>query len=258
MLEVRDVAAGYGDVQVLWGTSLEVQAGEVVTIIGPNGAGKTTLMRTIAGLHRPSGGQVLLEGQPLHALRAHEIVERGLILVPEGRRLFGGMTVLENLEVGAYSGRARRQRQETMGFVFETFPILAERRTQLAGTLSGGQQQMLAIGRALMGLPRLLLLDEPSLGLAPVVVQQIFGVIESITQERGVTVLLVEQNARLALEIARRAYILERGRIAGSGAASDLLRDDQVRRAYLGYVPKASDPLETDAHPDHSASGATA
>jgi branched-chain amino acid transport system ATP-binding protein len=258
MLEVRDVAARYGDVQVLWGASLEVRAGEVVTIIGPNGAGKTTLMRTIAGLHRPSGGQVLLEGQPLHTLRADEIVERGVILVPEGRRLFGGMTVLENLEVGAYSSRARRQRQATMGFVFETFPILAERRTQLAGTLSGGQQQMLAIGRALMGLPRLLLLDEPSLGLAPVIVQQIFGVIEAITQERGVTVLLVEQNARLALEIAQRAYILERGRIAGSGAASDLLRDDQVRQAYLGYVPKASGAPTDEGHADHSASGATA
>jgi branched-chain amino acid transport system ATP-binding protein len=258
MLEVRDVAARYGDVQVLWGASLEILAGEVVTIIGPNGAGKTTLLRTIAGLHRPSSGQVVLEGQPLHTLGAHQIVERGVILVPEGRRLFGGMTVLENLEVGAYSGRARRQRQTTMAFVFETFPILAERRAQLAGTLSGGQQQMLAIGRALMGLPRLLLLDEPSLGLAPVIVQQIFEVIEAITRERGVTVLLVEQNARLALEIAQRAYILERGRIAASGVASDMLQDDKVRQAYLGYAPKPSDPLPADARPDHSASGATA
>jgi branched-chain amino acid transport system ATP-binding protein len=174
MLQVRGVDARHGDVQALWDVSLEVPAGEVVTIIGPNGAGKTTLMRTIMGLHRPSAGTIMLDGGPIHTLPPHRVAERGVILVPEGRRLFGGMRVLENLEVGAYAPAARRRRAETLDFVFETFPILAERRRQHAGTLSGGQQQMLAIGRALMGLPRLLLLDEPSLGLAPIVVQQIF------------------------------------------------------------------------------------
>jgi branched-chain amino acid transport system ATP-binding protein len=234
MLEVSGVDARHGDVQALWDVSLEVHQGEVVTIIGPNGAGKTTLLRTIMGLHRPAAGSVRLEGSPIHTLPAHRVAERGVILVPEGRRLFGGMRVLENLEVGAYAPEARRRRAETLAFVFETFPILAERQRQLAGTLSGGQQQMLAIGRALMGLPRLLLLDEPSLGLAPLVVQQIFRVVETIGRQRGVTVLLVEQNARLALEAADRAYVLEQGRVVGIGRAADLLTDPRVQQAYLG------------------------
>jgi branched-chain amino acid transport system ATP-binding protein len=237
MLTVHGVNAHHGDVQALWDVSLEVRQGEVVTIIGPNGAGKTTLMRTIMGLHQPSAGSITLDSAPIHTLPPHRIAERGIILVPEGRRLFGGMRVLENLEVGAYAPEARRRRAETLTFVFDTFPILAERQRQLAGTLSGGQQQMLAIGRALMGLPRLLLLDEPSLGLAPIVVQQIFEVIEAIGHQRGVTVLLVEQNARLALEVANRAYILEQGRIAGTGPAADLLTDQRVQQAYLGYAP---------------------
>ena len=237
MLQVSGVAARHGDVQALWDVSLEVRQGEVVTIIGPNGAGKTTLMRTIMGLHKPSAGTITLDGAPIHTLPPHRVAERGVILVPEGRRLFGGMRVLENLEVGAYAPEARRRRAETLDFVFETFPILAERRQQQAGTLSGGQQQMLAIGRALMGLPRLLLLDEPSLGLAPIVVQQIFQVIESLGRQRGVTVLLVEQNARLALEVADRAYVLEQGRVAGTGRAADLLSDPRVQQAYLGYAP---------------------
>ncbi len=241
MLQVAGVDAHHGDVQALWDVSLEVRQGEVVTIIGPNGAGKTTLMRTIMGLHQPSAGSIHLDGTPIHALPPHRISERGIILVPEGRHLFGGMRVLENLEVGAYASGARRRRAETLAFVFETFPILAERQRQLAGTLSGGQQQMLAIGRALMGLPRLLLLDEPSLGLAPIVVQQIFEVIQAIGHQRGVTVLLVEQNARLALEVADRAYILEQGRIAGTGPAADLLTDQRVQQAYLGYAPTASE-----------------
>jgi branched-chain amino acid transport system ATP-binding protein len=244
MLAVQGVGARYGDVQALWDVSLEVRQGEVVTIIGPNGAGKTTLMRTIMGLHRPSAGTIRLDDTPIQGLPAHRISERGIILVPEGRHLFGGMRVLENLEVGAYASEARRRRAETLDFVFETFPILAERKSQLAGTLSGGQQQMLAIGRALMGLPRLLLLDEPSLGLAPIVVQQIFQVIEAIGHQRGVTVLLVEQNARLALEVANRAYILEQGRVAGTGPAADLLTDQRVQQAYLGYAPI---PTETPA-----------
>jgi branched-chain amino acid transport system ATP-binding protein len=239
MLEVREVDAHYGDVQAVWGATLDVREGEVVTIIGPNGAGKTTLMRTVMGLHRPSAGGIFLDGAPIHGLPPHRIAERGVVLVQEGRRLFGGMGVLENLEVGAFGARARRARADTLRFVFETFPILAERKDQVASTLSGGQQQMLAIGRALMGLPRLLLLDEPSLGLAPIVVQQIFAVVRTITGQRGVTVLLVEQNARAALELAHRAYVMEQGRVVGEGRATDLLTDEQVRRAYLGYAPTA-------------------
>jgi branched-chain amino acid transport system ATP-binding protein len=237
MLQVDGVDAHHGDVQALWDVSLEVRQGEVVTIIGPNGAGKTTLMRTIMGLHQPSAGTVQLDGAPIQALPPNRVSERGVILVPEGRRLFGGMRVLENLEVGAYAPEARRRRAETLTFVFTLFPILAERQQQLAGTLSGGQQQMLAIGRALMGLPRLLLLDEPSLGLAPIVVQQIFQVIETLGRQRGVTVLLVEQNARRALEVADRADVLEQGRIASTGPAAALLTDPRVQQAYLGYAP---------------------
>ena len=235
MLEVRDVEVFYGDLQALWGTTLEVRQGEVVALIGPNGAGKTTLMRTITGLSRAARGSVTLDGEPIQHAPAHRIVERGVVLVPEGRRLFGSMTVLENLEMGAFGRRARKQRASTLGTVFEIFPILAERRRQLAASLSGGQQQMVAIGRALMGLPRLLLLDEPSLGLAPLVVQDIFGVLRRINQG-GVTVLLVEQNARLALELADRGYVLERGRVVGEGTGAELLADESVRQAYLGYV----------------------
>ena len=201
MLEIKSVDACYGDFQALWGVSLQVNAGEIVVLIGPNGAGKTTLMRTIVGLHRPSAGSILLHGQPTERLDGHQMVESGMALVPEGRKLFGGMSVLENLEMGAYTARARRQRAETMRWVFQIFPILAERRNQTASTLSGGMQQMLAIGRALMSVPRLLLLDEPSLGLAPLIVQNIFDVV-NLVNGRGVTVVLVEQNARAALELA--------------------------------------------------------
>ncbi|MBV9353892.1 MAG: ABC transporter ATP-binding protein [Chloroflexi bacterium] len=235
LLEVRDVAAEYGDVPALWGISLDVGQGEVVALVGPNGAGKTTLMRTIAGLHHPSRGAVLLDGEPLHRLAAHQIVARGMVLVPEGRHLFGELTVLENLLLGAHAAPARRRREQTLGQVYEIFPLLAERQHQAASTLSGGQQQMLAIGRALMGTPRLLLLDEPSLGLAPIVVRTIFDVVASLNRQ-GVTVLLVEQNALLALEVANRAYILSQGRVVGAGAGSALLHDEQVQRAYLGYV----------------------
>ena len=235
MLEVRGVAADYGDVRAVWDISLHVNAGEIVALVGPNGAGKTTLMRTIAGLHRPSSGSVLFEGKRLDRLAPHRIVEQGLILVPEGRRLFGEMTVLENLRLGAFSARARASREKSLARVYDIFPLLRERRTQVAATLSGGQQQMLAVGRALMGLPRLLLLDEPSLGLAPIVVRGIFEVIAAVNRE-GITVLLVEQNAHLALEVANRAYILEQGRVAGEGTGAALLHDKQVQRAYLGYV----------------------
>ncbi len=242
MLHIENVAAAYGDVHALWDVSLDVQAHEIVVLIGPNGAGKTTLMRTIAGLHHPQGGHMTFEGRALHTLAAHQIVEQGIILVPEGRRLFGSMTVVENLELGAYTRRAKQQRDKTLQHVLDVFPLLAERRHDRASSLSGGQQQMLAMGRALMGLPRLLMLDEPSLGLAPLIVRHIFEIIKSINEE-GVTVLLVEQNARKALELAHRAYILEQGRIVGTGSGSDLLHNDEVREAYLGYAPATARTL---------------
>jgi branched-chain amino acid transport system ATP-binding protein len=235
LLEVRGLAADYGDVRALWDVTLNVQAGEIVALIGPNGAGKTTLMYTIAGLHRPSEGSVSFESEALHTRPPHEVVERGVILVPEGRHVFSSMRVLENLEVGAFSARARQKSHDTLKTVYDVFPILAERRNQLAGTLSGGQQQMLAIGRALMGLPRLLLLDEPSLGLAPLVIKDIFAVLRRVN-ETGLTVLLVEQNARMALQLAHRGYILEQGRVVGEGSGAELLADVGVQRAYLGYV----------------------
>jgi branched-chain amino acid transport system ATP-binding protein len=241
MLEVRGVAADYGDVRALWDISLAVHAGEIVALVGPNGAGKTTLMRSIAGLHRPSAGSIDLEGVATNGMPPHQIVERGLILVPEGRHLFGEMTVLENLQLGAFAARARAQRDTTLRRVYDVFPLLRERQRQVAATLSGGQQQMLAIGRALMGLPRLLLLDEPSLGLAPIVVREIFEVIQNVNQQ-GITVLLVEQNAHLALEVANRGYILEQGRVAGQGSGDELLHDRQVQRAYLGYVEAPTAP----------------
>jgi branched-chain amino acid transport system ATP-binding protein len=237
LLEVENLAVAYGDVRALWEISLRVEGGEIAVLIGPNGAGKTTLMRAIAGLQRPQAGRVRFEGQALQALAPHAIVERGIILVPEGRRLFGGMTVLENLELGAYAPRARAERAQLLAHVFEIFPLLAERRRQRANTLSGGQQQMLAIGRALMGRPRLLLLDEPSLGLAPLMVKQIFEVVRRINGE-GVTVLLVEQNARAALELASRAYIIEQGHVVGAGSGAALLRDPAVQEAYLGHAPR--------------------
>jgi branched-chain amino acid transport system ATP-binding protein len=235
VLEVRSLAVDYGDVRAVWDVSLDVHAGEIVALIGPNGAGKTTLMYTIAGLERPAAGSIAFESTSLHRLAPHEIVESGVILVPEGRHIFATMRVIENLEIGAFANRARREAARTLDWVFEIFPILRERRDQMAGTLSGGQQQMLAVGRALMGLPRLLLLDEPSLGLGPIVVADIFNVLRAINQ-RGLTVLLVEQNARMALQLADRGYILEQGRVVGEGTGAELLADPGVQRAYLGYV----------------------
>ena len=237
-LGINHLNASYGDIQALWGVSLRVDEGEIVALIGPNGAGKTTLLRTIAGLHQPLSGTVQLANTALHTLPAYRIVEQGVILVPEGRRLFGGLTVLENLELGAYSQRAREARFKTLKHVFELFPILAERQKQRANTMSGGQQQMLAIGRALMGLPRLLMLDEPSLGLAPMIVQNIFEIVKFMN-DKGVTIFLVEQNARQALELAHRAYILEQGKVVGSGTGKELLRNNEVRKAYLGFAPAA-------------------
>jgi branched-chain amino acid transport system ATP-binding protein len=239
MLEVRGLAVDYGDVRAVWDVSLDVNAGEIVALIGPNGAGKTTLMHTISGLQRASAGSIRFEGVGLHALAPHRIVESGVVLVPEGRHIFANMRVMENLEIGAFSARARRSAGATLKWVFEIFPILFERRNQIAGTLSGGQQQMLAVGRALMGLPRLLLLDEPSLGLGPIVIRDIFSVLRAVNQ-RGLTVLLVEQNARMALQLANRAYILEQGRVVGEGTGAQLLADPKVQRAYLGYVGAAT------------------
>lgn len=238
MLNVDHLAASYGDVQALWDVSLHVDVGEVVVLIGPNGAGKTTLMRTISGLHRSKAGAISFEGQAIQSTPAHWITELGVVLVPEGRHLFGSLSVMDNLELGAYTRRARSERAKTLKYVFEIFPLLAERRSQRANMLSGGQQQMLAIGRALMGLPRLLMLDEPSLGLAPMVVAQIFEFVKSINTH-GATVLLVEQNAMQALELAHRAYIIEQGRIIGEGSGQQLLNDDKVRDAYLGYVSES-------------------
>ena len=235
MLRVTNVAADYGDVRALWDVSLEVNEGEIVALIGPNGAGKTTLMHVISGLHRPSAGGIFFNDEPLHTLEPHKVVEQGVVLVPEGRHIFATMRVIENLEIGAYSPKARAKRHKTLAWVFDIFPILRERQHQVAGTLSGGQQQMLAVGRALMGLPRLLLLDEPSLGLAPLVVRDIFGVLRTINQQ-GLTILLVEQNARLALQLGHRAYILEQGHVVGSGTGAELLDDPGVQRAYLGIV----------------------
>lgn len=243
MLEIKSVDVRYGDFQALWNVSLKVEEKQIVVLIGPNGAGKTTLMRTIAGLLRPAAGDILLEGKPIQALDGHQIVERGVALVPEGRRLFNGMSVIENLEMGAYTARARAKRTQMLKWVLEVFPVLGERPHAPASTLSGGMQQMLAIGRALMSLPRLLLLDEPSLGLAPLIVQNIFDVV-NLVNSQGVTVLLVEQNARAALELAHHAYIMERGRVVGHGTGAELLSDSNVRRAYLGFIPSGEKIVE--------------
>ncbi|MBI4608316.1 MAG: ABC transporter ATP-binding protein [Candidatus Rokubacteria bacterium] len=233
MLEARDVHAGYGDVQVLFGVSFAVAAGEIVALVGPNGAGKTTLLRTIAGLLPLRRGSVTWEGRPIHQAPAHRIVEAGIALVPEGRRLFARMTVEENLRLGAFAPRALPFRREALERVFVIFPRLAERRHQLAGSLSGGEQQMVAIGRALMSRPRLLLLDEPSLGLAPRAVEAILAVLREVHRE-GVGVFLVEQNVHAALALADRGYVLETGRVTGAGSGRDLLQDPHVRQAYLG------------------------
>ena len=233
LLSVDSIVAAYGEVRALWGVSLVVDKGEIVTLLGANGAGKTTTMRVLSGLLRPRSGTVTFDGLAVHRLPPPRIVQAGLVQIPEGRRLWPRMTVLENLELGAYAPHLRRRRLEGLEWVFSLFPRLAERRIQLAGTLSGGEQQMLAIGRGLMSRPRLLMLDEPSLGLAPILVREVFRIIEEINA-RGVTVLLVEQNVRQALEVAHRGYVLETGRIVQSGAAAELLEDPRIKRAYLG------------------------
>jgi branched-chain amino acid transport system ATP-binding protein len=233
LLRLDGLEVAYGDMTAVRGVSLEVGPGEIVALIGSNGAGKTTTLRAIGGLLRPRRGRVELDGTPITGLRPAEIVARGVAHVPEGRQLFPTLTVAENLELGARTPESRRRRAETLGQVFALFPRLAERRAQTAGSLSGGEQQMCAIGRALMARPRLLMLDEPSLGLAPVVVTAIFENLRRINQER-VSILLVEQNVLRALRLSHRGYVLENGALALSGPSATLLADEGVRRAYLG------------------------
>ncbi|MCE2923680.1 MAG: ABC transporter ATP-binding protein [Roseomonas sp.] len=233
MLEVRNISAGYGSFRALFGVSIEVRAGEAVGVIGPNGAGKTTLLRVISKIISPESGQVMMQGQDLRQVAAHRVVEMGIAHVPEHRRLFPRLTVEENLRMGAFHPEARRRFAERLDFVYDLFPRMKERRDQLAGTMSGGEQQMCAIGRALMSGPKLLLMDEPSAGLAPVIVQQVFDLVRRIRAE-GYTVLIVEQNIQQVLQVVDRAYLLEVGTIKQSGNAADLLASPEIRRAYLG------------------------
>jgi branched-chain amino acid transport system ATP-binding protein len=233
MLNLTGVDAGYDGFQALFGISLEIAAGEAVAVIGPNGAGKTTLMRVISGLIRPTTGAIGMEGSDLLATPAHRILALGIAHVPEGRRLFARMTVEDNLRMGAYVAAARPKFRQRLDFVYDLFPRMSERRHQFAGTMSGGEQQMCAIGRALMSDPRLLLLDEPSAGLAPVIVQQVFELVRRI-RASGLTVLIVEQNIRQVLRVVDRAYLLEAGSLRLSGTAADLLASETIRAAYLG------------------------
>lgn len=233
MLEITDLHVHFGGIHAIKGVSLRVEQGEIVTLIGANGAGKTTTLRTVSGLKKPSQGRVSVEGQDITGLSAQARVKLGLGHVPEGRRVFPTMSVLENLELGAYLRRDRAAIASDLQGVFDRFPVLADRRKQNAGTLSGGEQQMLAMGRALMGRPRILLLDEPSMGLAPLLVQEIFDIVASINST-GTTILLVEQNANMALQVADRAYVMETGVIVLEGPAAELSKTEDIKRAYLG------------------------
>lgn len=233
MFEIKDLVVNFGGIHALKGISLHVDEGEIVTLIGANGAGKSTTLRTASGLERPTSGTVIMEGEDITKRSAQDRVRRGLVQVPEGRRVFPKMSVSENLDMGAFLRKDRANLAKDLDEVFHRFPVLSERRAQLAGTLSGGEQQMLAMGRALMARPRVLLLDEPSMGLAPLFVQEIFDIISAINRN-GTTILLVEQNANMALQIADRAYVMETGRIVLEGEASALQATDEVRRAYLG------------------------
>jgi len=233
MLEVRNLDLYYGDAQALDQVSLEVEPGRIVAIVGANGAGKSSLIRTIAGIERPRAGNIIFRGRDITGWDSHATCELGIGQVAEGRQIFPGLTVEENLEMGALLRRARRDSRRKKEEVFAMFPTLAERRAQLAGTMSGGEQQMLAIGRCLMGQPELIMFDEPSLGLAPTVVQEVFRIIRALN-ERGITILLVEQHVAVSLNLAARAYVIENGRIVMRGTGAELLADDRVRRAYLG------------------------
>jgi len=233
LLKIADLCVKYGNIEALHGVNIEVHQNEIVAILGTNGAGKSTTLMTISGLIKPSNGKISLDSIPIHLLPGHEIVRRGITQVPEGRRIFGTLTVQENISLGAYICRDKNQVKQTERWVYSLFPVLENRRNQLAGTLSGGEQQMLAIGRALMGRPKVLLLDEPSLGLAPLLVKAIFQTIREIN-ETGVTVVLVEQNARAALKLANRGYVMELGRIVLEDSAGALLSNPEVRSVYLG------------------------
>ena len=233
MLEVKDIEVYYGVIQAIKGISFEVNEGEIIALIGANGAGKTTTLQTITGLISPKKGQIMFEGQDITHVPAHKIVAMGMAHVPEGRRVFAQLSVLDNLKLGAFTRKDKEEIEETLIRVYKRFPRLEERKNQDAGTLSGGEQQMLAMGRALMSRPRLLLLDEPSMGLAPLLIREIFSIIEDINKT-GTTILLVEQNANMALSIANRAYVLETGRITLSGDAKELAASEDVRKAYLG------------------------
>ena len=232
LLEVRDLNVHYGSIHAVKGISFDVNEGEIMTLIGANGAGKSTTLNTVVGLLHPTSGSVTFEGEDVIGVPAHKMVERGIAMCPEGRRIFTGMTVSENLEMGAFT-RPDAEAKETMEMVFERFPRLNERRWQSGGTLSGGEQQMLATGRALMTDPSIVLMDEPSMGLSPLLVKEIFSIIETL-HNNGITILLVEQNAKMALAVADRAYVLETGTISMSGKAQELANDDRVRKAYLG------------------------
>lgn len=233
MVKIDEIDVYYGDLQTLWGVSLEVYEKEIVAVIGSNGAGKSTILKTLVGLVKPTKGRIIFKGMRLEMLPAHKRVGLGICLIPEGRGLFGGMSVLENLELGAFNATARNKKEETLEFVYELFPLLKKRKKQVARTLSGGEQQMVAIGRGLMARPKLLLLDEPSLGLAPIVMKSIFETIEQVNRS-GVTIVLVEQNVRMSLELANRAYIVENGYIVGHGDSRNLLDDQRIKDAYLG------------------------
>jgi branched-chain amino acid transport system ATP-binding protein len=233
MLEVKDLEVTYGVIKAIKGVSFEVNEGEVISLIGANGAGKTTILHAVSGLLGKAGGTVTYEGQDITAYPAHKIVELGMAHVPEGRRVFAQLSVLENLKLGAYTRKDKKELEDTLQTVYKRFPRLEERKNQMAGTLSGGEQQMLAMGRALMSHPKLILMDEPSMGLSPILVEEIFSIIRDISAS-GTTVLLVEQNAKKALAIADRAYVLETGNIILSGSAEELINDESVKKAYLG------------------------
>ena len=234
MLKIKNIQTFYGNIQALKDVSIEVKEGEIVALIGANGAGKTTTLMSICGITTPRSGEILLDGDPIHGLGAEKIVAKGIVQVPEGRRIFPDLTVQENLEMGAFLRKNKRLIQQDLNYVMTLFPILEKRRTQLGGTLSGGEQQMLAISRALMARPRVLLLDEPSLGLAPLIIKQIFEIIRQINKESNTTIFLVEQNANQALKLADRGYVMENGRITLVDSADNLLANDDVRKAYLG------------------------
>lgn len=234
MLELKNLQTFYGNIQALKGVSIEISEGEIITLIGANGAGKTTTLMSVCGIVPPRTGEILFMGQPIHKLTPNLIVSLGISQVPEGRRIFPYLTVMENLDMGAFLRTDKDGIKQDMEYIFELFPILAERRHQAGGTLSGGEQQMLAISRALMARPRLLLMDEPSLGLAPLVVKQIFEIIRKVNTENNTTIFLVEQNANLALKVAHRGYVMETGRITLADSAEKLLADEKVKKAYLG------------------------